>query len=93
MCLTPRTDCISSSEMNLSLNSEELIDNCDYINYEGLSTLTEPLQSKLVVLQLNIRGIKNKYNDLIELIKQLNCPDIIILGETWLKHSDSQPEN
>ena len=92
MCLTPRTVCISSSEMNLSLNSEELIDNCDYINYEGLSILTEPLQSKLVVLQLNIRGIKNKYNDLIELIKQLNCLDIIILCETWLKQSDSKPE-
>ena len=54
MCLTPRTDCIDLSETNLSLNSEELIDNCDYINYEDLSFLTGPLQSKLVVLQLNI---------------------------------------
>ena len=92
MCLIPRIDCIKSPDSHLNLNSDELIDNCDYIHWDDLDSLTKALHSKLTILQLNIRGIKSKYNDLIELICKLNYPDIIILCETWLKQSDSQPE-
>ena len=41
---------------------------------------------------MNIRGIKGKYYDLIDLINKLNSPDIIILCETWLKSSDAHPQ-
>ena len=44
------------------------------------------------VLQLNIRGIKSKYYDLLELINKLDNPDVIILCETWLKANDAQPQ-
>ena len=43
------------------------------------------------MVQLNIRGIKGKYYDLIDLINKLNKPEIIILCETWLKANDAQP--
>ena len=92
MCLTPRTDNVLPSESDLILNSDDLVDNCDYINWDDLGPFTKPAHSKLVVLQLNIRGIKSKYNDLIELISRINHPDIIILCETWLKQNDSLPE-
>ena len=94
MCLTPRTDNVLSSEPSepdLIVNSDDLVDNCDYINWDDLGPFTKSAYSKLVVLQLNIRGIKSKYNDLIELISQINYPDIIILCETWLKQNDSLP--
>ena len=34
MCLMPRIECINPSEpeLNLDLDSDELIDNCDYID-------------------------------------------------------------
>ena len=92
MCLTPHTDNVLPSESDLILNSDDLVDNCDYINWDDLGPFTKPAHSKLVVLQLNIRGIKSKYNDLIELISRINFPDIIILCETWLKQNDSLPE-
>ena len=41
---------------------------------------------------MNIRGIRNKYIDLIDLLNRLDEPDIIILCETWLKPNDPDPK-
>ena len=85
MCLTTQIDCVNSPVPELNLDSDELIDNCDYIDWDKLDTFTQTLDAKLKIVQLNIRGLKGKYHDLIELICKLNYPDIIILCETWLK--------
>ena len=91
MCLTPHVDSIESSLPELNLDSKELVDNCEYIDWDNLNSFTQTLDGKIKVVQLNIRGIKGKYHDLIELIHKLDYPDIIILGETLLKQNDSQP--
>ena len=90
MCLTPYKEGFTLSESELNLDSTDLVDNCDYIDWDMLGSLNKTLHGKLTIMHLNIRGIKCKYNDLIELIQKLNYPDIIILCETWLKPSDSQ---
>ena len=92
MCLTPSIDRLNPPVPELNLDSEELVDNCDYIDWDELGSLDKALQGKLTIIQLNIRGIKCKYNDLIELICKLNYPDILILCETWLKPNGSQPQ-
>ena len=92
MCLMPRLDRFIHPASELNLDSEELIDNCDYVDRDELDSLNTTLQGKLSILQLNIRGIRCKYNDLIELIRKAHYPDILILCETWLKPNDSQPQ-
>ena len=89
MCLTP---CIETPVPELNLDFDELTDNCDYIDWDKLDSFTHKLDARLKIVQLNIRGLKGKYNDLIELISTLNYPDILILCETWLKQNDSQPQ-
>ena len=92
MCLTPYKEVPNLPEPELNLDSTELIDNCDYIDWDKLDSLNKTLHGKLMIIQLNIRGIKCKYNDLIELIHKLSYPDILILCETWLKPNDNQPQ-
>ena len=92
MCLTPRKDEPIHSESELKLDSTDLIYNCDYIDWENLDSLNKTQHGKLTIMQLNIRGIKCKYHDLIELIQKLSYPDILILCETWLKPNDCQPQ-
>ena len=90
MCLTPR---IKENKLNtnipkFNLGNEDINENCDYTDWTSLSELNNETRNKLKVLQLNIRGIRNKYYDLTELLKKLEEPDIVILCETWLKASD-----
>ena len=85
MCLTPYKELPNLPEPELNLDSTELVDNCDYIDWDKLDSLNKTLHGKLTIIQLNIRGIKCKYNDLIELIHKLSYPDILILCETLVK--------
>ena len=68
------------------------MDNCDYVDWDQIDNLNKEIINKLTVVQLNIRGIKGKYYDIIDLINKLNSPDVIILCETWLKTNDTQPQ-
>ena len=92
MCLTPCINRLNPPVPELNLDSEELVDNCDYIDWDELDSLNKTLHGKLSIIHLNIRGIKCKYNDSIKLIRKVNYPDILILCETWLKPNDSQPQ-
>ena len=76
MCLTPHKDEPTHPESELKLDSTDLIDNCDYIDWDNLDSLNKTLHGKLTIMQLNIRDIKCKYNDLIELIQKLSYPDL-----------------
>ena len=93
MCLTPKVQ-LGTNELvpDLKLDNEDLVDNCDYVDWDDISILNKEIKNKLKIVQLNIRGIKGKYYDLIDLINKLNSPDIIILCETWLKSSDAHPQ-
>ena len=93
MCLTPKTH-LEAERINseLKLDNEDLVDNCDYVDWDQIDILNKEIKNKLKVVQLNIRGIKGKYYDLIDLINKLNNPENIILCETWLKANDSQPQ-
>ena len=98
MCLTPRLNKIHKDYLNkeedheLYLGYEDLFDNCNYIDRDGIPNLDNESKNKLKVLQLNIRGIRNKYIDLIDLLNRLDEPDIIIICETWLKPNDPDPK-
>ena len=93
MCLTPRVDLRSERDAaNLKLDNTDLVDNCDYIDWDHIDKLNKETTNKLTVVQLNIRGLKGKYYDIIDLINKLNNPDVIILCETWLKSNDKQPQ-
>ena len=77
---------------NTIVNDElgyNISDNCEYIDYEDLGKLTIS-QSDLRVVQINIRGIKSKLDELDMLITDLNQPDIIIINETWLKSGEDK---
>ena len=93
MCLTPRVKLrLEINASNLKLDNTDLVDNCDYIDWDHIDNLNKETTNKLTVVQLNIRGIKGKYYDIIDLINKLNSPDVIILCETWLKTNDTQPQ-
>ena len=92
MCLTPKTHLEIGKSSDLKLDNDDLVDNCDYIHWDCIDTLNKEMKNKLNMLQLNIRGIKSKYYDLLELINKWNNPDVIILCETWLKANDAQPQ-
>ena len=98
MCLTPRLDRLDNAcphkekVQELNLGNEDLTDNCNYTDWDDISTLNNESKNKLKVLQLNIRGIRNKYLDLIDLLNRLEEPDVIILCETWLKPNDLEPK-
>ena len=76
----------------LVLGHEDLFDNCNYIDWDDIPNLNNESKNKLKVLQLNIRGIRNKYIDLIDLLNRLDEPDIIIICEMWLKRNDPDPK-
>ena len=62
MCLTPKTHLErerSSSE--LKLDNDDLVDNCDYVDWDQINILNKEINNKLKVVQLNIRGIKGRY--------------------------------
>ena len=72
-------------ELDLEINCD---DTCDYLTNDSIE-LIENNESDLKIVHLNIRGLKNKINDLSDLLVKLKNPEIIILNETWLKESDN----
>ena len=73
-----------TNEINdLQLQSVDLLDTCEYIDYEERWPCKE---TDLLVLQLNIRGVQSKLSELKHLIDNNPCkrvPDVILLCETW----------
>ena len=61
---------------------------CPYIEEEKLSSL-EPDRSDLSIIQLNIRGLLNKQDQIKNLVKTTKT-DIVLLCETWLR-KDTEP--
>ena len=60
----------------------EEFDNCDYVH-----SVPDVNQSDLVVMQLNVRGVSSKRNQLIDLLENSvrdKHVDIVLLSETWL---------
>ena len=83
MCLNNCLASVDHKITDLKLQSSDLIDSCEYIDYED----NWPCQNTdLLVLQLNIRGAQSKLNELKYLIDNNPCkstPDVILLCETW----------
>ena len=68
----------------LQLETGTDTDNCDYIALENVVPASD---KDLTILQINIRGIHSKKNELKYLIDhcyQNSTPDIILTCETWL---------
>ena len=63
-------------------------DNCNYLPFDSIETLVSN-NNDLRIVQLNIRGLKGKLDELDSLLCRLKYPEVIILNETWLKDSDT----
>ena len=63
-------------------------DNCNYLPFDSIETLVSN-NNDLRIIQLNIRGLKGKLDELGNLLWKLKYPDVAILNETWLKDSDT----
>ena len=61
---------------------------CPYIEESKLSNL-EPAKTDLSIIQLNIRGLLNKQDQIKDLVKNTKT-DIVLLCETWLR-KDTEP--
>ena len=76
---------IDNLNRNVEINWQfDQYDGCDYVDLENGLDVTD---KDLSVIQLNIRGLSSKVNDLKHIIDhvQLNGqPDILLLCETWL---------
>ena len=82
MCITPRVDFSTSSSSTDYVNKTlewSFINSFSYV--ESLTTSSDP--STIRLLQLNIRGLVNKQDDLHKLLVDSNT-DIVLLCETWL---------
>ena len=56
---------------------------CDYVDFDSINEL-KPTKNDLSIMQLNIRGLLNKQDQLNEIINECQA-DAILLCETWLK--------
>ena len=66
-------------------------DTCDYFDMTS-EDIWYSSPSDLIAIQLNIRGLINKQNDLTNLINQIagkEKVDLIMLQETWITQSNS----
>ena len=62
---------------------------CPYIDEEDLPIL-EPGKADSSIIQLNIRGLLNKQDQIKNLIKSTKS-DIVLLCETWLRKRTPTP--
>ena len=84
---TAHTTCTNTEFIDLGFNGE-IEDKCDYLDYSELDLNIDYDQRKLTVIQLNIRGLLNKWVELNMLFKEIKMKhevSIILLAETWLK--------
>ena len=82
MCLHPVDRTLSNCYDKYKNVALDEFDNCDYV-----TEITDANNNDLVVIQLNIRGLSSKRNQLLDLINnaiQSKDPDLILLSETWL---------
>ena len=73
--------------IDLGFNGD-IEDKCDYLDYLAIDLDTDHDQQKLTVIQLNIRGLLNKQDDLNRLLSEIrrkHTISVILLAETWLK--------
>lgn len=75
-----------NSPRDLGFNT---IDNCAYIDYNSISNLNKS-EGDLDIVQLNVRGLKSKLDDLSTLLVDLKLPDVMIISETWLKAGEEK---
>ena len=92
MCLHKISKGRDELQRNIDINWQfDKYDDCDYINVDdGLDVPDKDLS----ILQLNIRGLSSKINDLNHLINHIQIkgqPDIILLCETWLNKNSPPP--
>ena len=83
MCLNNCWASVADKINDLRLQSSDLVDTCEYIDYEDNWSSKD---TDLLVLQLNITGAQSKLNELKYLIDNNPCkrvPDVILLCETW----------
>ena len=89
MCFTKlsRTniDVVNNVRKELLINNYEYTDNCDYLEESELREIKMESQA-LTVVQLNIRGLFGKRDDLLKFLNGCNKKkiDIVLLEETWL---------
>ena len=89
MCVTPKTNSVSYSNKNLEI--ADLADNCDYVEWSSDHELLSNRNNQFRIVQFNIRGVRSKYHELLDICDKLNDPEVIVLCETWLKPSDPRP--
>ena len=75
----------SDTVVDLGFNWE---DNCNYLPFDSIEALVSN-NNDLRIIQLNIRGLKGKLDELGNLLWKLKYPEVFILNETWLKDSDT----
>ena len=97
MCLTPKTTTHGNKLINLDYEKfsrnklditvdDSLNDYCAYLDYEEYDELSSKGQN-LSIIQLNIRGLLSKLNDISSLIRKGNENKIgaVLLCETWVR--------
>ena len=84
---------MSKTEMDTDYDlgfNHELEDRCEYVETDIPQLPGNGKQPCLSVMQLNIRGLLGKQDNLTRLLKRMNKSnkiDAILLVETWLKKS------
>ena len=71
---------------DLSNETNEFVDHCDYLELENLTQDTLP-KGNLNLMQLNIRGLVSKQNkiySLLNILEKYNDIHCLLLCETWL---------
>ena len=69
-----------------NLGLEKVLDTCDYLPFDKASEITCE-DHELTAIQLNVRGLISKMNDLSKLITgclKKHKVDLVLLCETWL---------
>ena len=95
MCFgTVKTVKTLQAKKNITMNSPRdlgfnTIDTCVYIDYNSIRNQIK-CEGDLNIVQLNVRGLKSKLDDLGTLIVDLKSPDVMILSETWLKAGEEK---
>ena len=91
MCLKPRQIVDSlNRDVKYETYTEEL-DCCDYIDY-GDAIPVDP--NKLVIVQLNVRGLYSKLDQIKSLLNVITldkAPDVLMLCETWQSRNSPVP--
>ena len=55
MCLTLKTHLETERKISeLKLSNEDLVDNCDYVEWDQIDTLNKEIKNKLNILQLTL---------------------------------------